>query len=238
MIREYPARDQFRVGPTSTFDDLSFPLELERLESEWLRVTDQESGRDLQFRVVVGRHGFLRGLEGRTTDGGEWPRTWSVNAVTIPTPPRVLIDLPSADAARAFQSETRGSLAKWIGVPLSGEFEFHPPASPAQIAARERTIGGQFPTGFRDFLSITDGLDSKAITIHGHEDVYELDNPFHSLVLIAWDSDDVDDFVVAVSLESGNEAVYRIDVHDDDARPVSLAEDFASFLRDLIGAHH
>lgn len=232
--REYPATGHFRVGPTSTFDDLTFPLEVERLDSEWLQVLDQRSNRELWFRVVIGRHGFLCGLEGRTADGEEWPRDWSVEQ-DLELPERPLVHLPSASEARAFQSEARDRLATLIGSSVPSSVELHPPAGEAAIALREQSIGGRFPAGVR-VLEISDGLDARTIRVHGHADIYGIDNQFLPLALIAWDSDDEDEFIVAISLNGTDEAVYRVNVHDDEAEPSRLAEDFSSFLRERIGA--
>ena len=82
--RKNPTPDTFRVAPTSTFDDLSFPLEVGRLSSVWVTVRDALSERDLQFRVAVGRHGFLLGLEGRTNDGRPWPSEWRIDSISRP----------------------------------------------------------------------------------------------------------------------------------------------------------
>jgi hypothetical protein len=236
LIREYPGVGQFRVGPTSTFDDLSFPLETERLESGWLEVTDVASGRELQFRVAVGRHGFLRGLEGRTTDGGVWPRGWTVDPSALYPTPGPLLTLPPPSEASAFQARARERLAEWLDTKSSDGLQLLPPASSPAIAAREQTLGGSFPNGYRTFLGITDGLETGTLRILGHKDAYDIDSQFLPAIVVAWDADDTDDFVVAVSRDGRDETVYRIDVHDPDARPVPLAPDFASFLRDRVGA--
>ena len=134
--REKPTSSSFRVGPTSTFDDLSFPLEVDRLESEWMRVRDTQSGRDLEFRVVIGRHGFLQGLEGRATDGGPWPSSWSVDPTGHGTS-EPLIRLPSAEAT----AESTAAVTAEIEAALTAEAtqDATPESSPVSIIAAEDT---------------------------------------------------------------------------------------------------
>ena len=228
--REYPGLGRFRIGPTSTTDALSFPLEVERLESEWLRVHDLSSGRDLEFRVVVGRHGFLRGLEGRTVDGGEWPRSWSVEPLSSATPCRETLALPSAEDAAAFRSSAMSHLEAWLGVSIAGAAELWPPATGAAISAREQQIGGRFAPQYRDLLAITDGATISGVRVLGHRDAYQIENATLPALVVAWDADNDEDFVVVLSLDGQDDTPYRIDVHDTEAIPRAMAADLRQYL--------
>src|ERR671918_750319 len=76
VTRDHPSPDALVVNPSSTFDDLLFPLEVTEIASDWVRIRDARSGRDLKFRARVVRSGFLKDLEGITADGGPWPADW------------------------------------------------------------------------------------------------------------------------------------------------------------------
>jgi hypothetical protein len=234
--REFPGKGHFRVGPTSTFDDLSFVLEVDRLESDWLGVRDSASGRDLEFRVVVGRHGFLRGLEGRTVDGGDWPKVWSVDRSALNPRSTALLALPSAAAAEAAQARALAGLSAWIGIEVAGEIVTYPPATTAHVAARERELGGAFPKGYRRFLGFTDGLDAPAIRIHGLRDVYTYDNPDIAAVVVAWADDDLGNYVLIVGLDGRDESIYQANVDAESSDLEVVATDFADLLRHRLGA--
>ena len=231
--REKPTSSSFRVGPTSTFDDLSFPLEVDRLESEWMRVRDTQSGRDLEFRVVIGRHGFLQGLEGRATDGGPWPSSWSVDPTGHGTS-EPLIRLPSAEATAEFERHARERLAKWLGITLPTRLELTPPVSEPAIAARQLELGGRFPGEYLVFLSIVDGVSASGVQVLGCRDAYPIDSPHLAPLVVAWDADDQEDYVVVLSMAGSDEAVYRIDVSDPEAEPHALAARLSDFLRSVM----
>ncbi len=229
--REY-TDSGFRVSPTSTFDDLTFPLEIDRLESAWLAAADVSSGRDLEFRVVLGRHGFLRGLEGRTVDGGQWPREWRLGRVDPDAQAEGLLELPPAAEASAFQVRARDQLSAWLGIPVSSRIELVPPASSGALAQRETEIGGRFPSDVLRFLTITDGMSARGIHIHGHRDMRPIENRQIPALLVAWDADDRDEFLVVVSLDATDNTVYRIDVHETDLRPRPLVDQFSEYVKE------
>jgi hypothetical protein len=83
-------------------------------------------------------------------------------------------------------------------------------------------------------LQITDGLDLVTIRINGIHDLYELDHSTFPGVVIAWDGDDDDDFIVVLSHDGRDQATYRINVHDPEATLVPLATDFREYLRERI----
>jgi hypothetical protein len=226
--RSNPTPETFRVGPTSTFDDLSFPLELERVASEWLPIEDSVTGRMLEFRVVVGRHGFLRGLEGRAVDGLGWPQEWQPRLPLGSTPWNVLA-LPSIEEQARIQEKGRQDVRAWLGAALPDSARVFPPAREVDIARFELRVGGALPARYREFLQITDGLDLVTIRINGIHDVYKVDHSTFPGIVIAWDSDD-DDFIVVLSHDGGDQATYRINVHDPEANPVSFAADFREYL--------
>lgn len=228
--RDHPAPDRYRVHPLSTFDDLSFQLEVGRLESRPLRVTDEATKRDLEFKVIVGRHGFLRGLEGRTLDDQPWPDEWSVE-LPVPRPDKPLMTLPPIDEVAAEQEAARRRLSQWLGVPIRDEVELIPPATEAAIEARQLEIGGRFSSGYRTLLDITDGLSVHGLYVHGHRDARPISNPVMPALLVAWDADDRDEFVVVTSLDPADDGVYRVDVHDETATPHVIADTFAEYLR-------
>ncbi len=229
--RVNPSPGSFRVAPTSTFDDISFPLEVQRIDSDWLALRDALSGRDLEFRVSVGRHGFLRGLEGRTRDGKQWPRSWEVDRSSLKPPHRELLRLPSLDEQRELQDTARRRLSEWLETELPREILLFRPAGEAEIAMGERRFGGRLPEAYRRFLLITDGLDLRdGFGIAGINDAYEIDNAHLPLVHVAWDADDTDEFLVALPHDGRDQAVYRIDVHDPEARPRKIAAEFRGYL--------
>lgn len=86
------------------------------------------------------------------------------------------------------------------------------------------------PAKYREFLKITDGLDLAAMRLHGVNDLYELEGSRLPGIVVALDSDDRDDFVVAIRTDGAGEAVFRIDVHDPEAIARTIAEDFAQYL--------
>ncbi len=235
LDRLTPTPTTFRVGPTSTFEDLSFPLETKRVVSEWVSVRDTLSGRTLEFRVVVGRHGFLRGLEGRTEDEQPWPSTWSADPAALKSLPAGLLDLPALAEQGKGQDMGRRDLTEWLGTALPSSALFVQPATEPMIAAHERRLGGTFPRMFRAFLGITDGLDLDGLRIHGVDDVYEIDNVHMAAWLVAWDADDVDDFIVVVAHDGIDQSVYRINLHrPDETWPARIADDFRGYLRERV----
>jgi hypothetical protein len=232
--RSNPTPDTYRVGPTFTFDDLSFPLELDRVASDWVGIEDSVTGRSLEFRVVVGPHGFLRGLEGRTVDGQPWPSEW-VPQTDAREAPRDVLKLPSIEEQDRIQRTGLEGLRRWLGVPLPASARVLPPATEAEIAAFEVRVGGALPTRFREFLRITDGLDLGPMEeLHGVHDLYEAEGTLLPGIVVAWDSDDEDDFIVVVPHDGRDQATYRINVHDADARPVVIAEDFRRYLQERV----
>jgi hypothetical protein len=228
-IREYPTADSFRVRPESTYENLNFPLEVSRLDSDWLEIIDATSHHRLRFRAAVGRHGFLLGLEGVTLDDGPWPRDWSLVPGDDP-PGDELMTLPSLEESERFQVGARQQLSSWLEVDVPKQMTFYPPAPTAMIAAREIELGAPLPTSFRTFLGIADGFDARPFRLHGYRDVSQIDDPNLPLVLLASDSDDKDEFLVAASL-AGDERIYRIDIHVAEPKPVEIAPDFRAYLR-------
>jgi hypothetical protein len=223
--------DAFRVGPAYTTTDLMFTFDAQRAESRWLRFTDVKSGRELDFRVVVVRGGFLKGLEGRTVDGNPWPEDWAVDPAQAPIeseePPYLV--LPSeADIAKA-QEAARSGLIKWLGLARLGDVETFPPASEAALAARELEVGLYSPS-YRAFLAMTDGFESHLLRVLGYRDSYPLDSVHIPALLVAWDADDQDDYVVAIPIGGSDDQVYRIDVHDESALPRPIAPSLGAYL--------
>jgi hypothetical protein len=232
VVREYPRPDEFRVRPAWTYDNLTFPLEVDRIVSKELVLSDKGSGRQLGFRAVVGRSGFLYGLEGRTLDGEPWPREWDVLATAIDEQVDPLIILPSLEEQSAFTAMAREQLKSWVGCEPPARFALFPPATVAAIASVQERIGSVFSEGFTKFLSVTDGIEGPDLRLFGHRDVYELDEVLQAPIAVGWDSDDVDDFVVAISRFHGDDKVYRIDIHDRGAIPQVIAPGFREYLRD------
>ena len=230
VTREYPGPDQYRAAPTWTFDDLTFPLEIDRIASDPIVIRDEQTGRELEFRAVIGRSGFLRALEGRTMDGGPWPRDWSIATQPATGGDHPKLVLPSLEEQRAFERIAREALRDWLGVQVPKGTELLPPASSAAVAAAESRSGGPFSDDYKRFLAITDGLETPDIRLFGHRDAYVADAAPWPAVAIAWDSYDVDDFIVVLSLDDEDDHVYRIDVHDEGAKPQSIAVDFRSYL--------
>jgi hypothetical protein len=77
---------------------------------------------------------------------------------------------------------------------------------------------------------ITDGLDSDTIRVNGTTDLYEIEGAFPG-ILVAWDSDSRDDFVVVLAHDGYDQRTYRINIGDPGATPVALATDFREYLR-------
>jgi hypothetical protein len=232
--RENPTPDTFRVAPTSTFDDLSFPLKVGRLTSAWVTVRDAVSERVLQFRVAVGRHGFLLGLEGRSDDGRPWPSEWRVDSISLPETAETLA-LPTIEEQRRVQDLGRDALTRWLGTALPPATLVYPPVGEQQIRTNELELHRPLPPSLREFLRITNGLDIGWFRVHAMTELYEIANLDRPLLTVAWDSDEGDDFVVALSPGRGDSPVYRLDVHQPDPpKPVRIAEDFRNYLRERL----
>lgn len=234
IIRENPAQDHFRATPASTKEDRLFPLEVQRLESDWVRLVEQASGRELEFRAVIGPHGFLMGLEGRTLDGAPWPRDWSVRIEDADVPSQPLITLPSAERIERFEREARQRLGEWLGTPVLESVRVSPPGTEAALASRERSLGGRFPPGYRKFLSITDGVRVAGLDIFGHSDARTINTPHLAALMVAWDADNQAEYPVAVALDGEDEAVYRVDPDNPEAVPTRIAESFADYVRHYV----
>ena len=172
--REYPDTDAFRVRPTSSWEDLDFELEVSRIASGWLPVIDRRSGRPLRFRMVVGRHGFILGLEGLTEDGAPWPKDWSVDSEGLSGGPADLLDLPSLEQQRLDDAERRSRLRDWLGSDLQLRSGCTRPRRRPQ--RRQRGAARRAPAGrVRDFMAFS-GADFKDLHLHGHEDIYPLES--------------------------------------------------------------
>jgi hypothetical protein len=226
--RSTPDETSIEFSPEYTTDDLTFPFEMVRLESGWTPVRDLLSGRELQFRVVVVRSGFMS-IQGRTADGGTWPERWKPD-LSVPMDPELRLRLPSREAIERQQREARLALEKWLGGQIARDIETFFPATEAQLAGRELELRGAFPRSLRGLFAISDGLESNEFRLYGHADVYRVDSPHLPALLLAWDSDNRDDFIVAVSLAGGDESVYRLDVHVDVPEAEVIAPDVRTYL--------
>lgn len=230
--REHPTPDSIRVGPTSTFEDLNFVLEVGRLASEWVPVRDVKADRTLEFRVLVARSGFLEALEGRTADGGPWPDEWDlppVDRASSDTPPLVL---PSLSETEQAQRAALAGLVDWLGIPLRNGLTVYPPVTRAAIGLREQDLGVRFSDGYRTFLSIADGIESREFRVLGHVDVYRVED---AGVVVAWDADDAADFLVVQRADGLDERVYRMDAHRAMDAPAEHAISVAAYLRRRLG---
>jgi hypothetical protein len=221
------------VSPDLTTEDLIFPFEVARIESPWTGIQDAVTGRQLQFRVVVVRSGFLKALEGRTSDGTPWPHAWKFDPESRVDSEQRLV-LPSLERSQEQRMLALDKLEQWLGRALP-RLEAFPPASNARLAARESALLGTFPLSLRAFFQITDGIESPLLRVLGHADVYAVDNRHLPALLVAWDGDDRDDFLVVVSLAGSDERVYRLDVHSDDPEPEAIADDFRLYLSARLG---
>jgi hypothetical protein len=226
--RSTPDETSIEFSPEYTTDDLTFPFEMARLESGWTPLRDLLRGRELQFRVVVVRSGFMS-IQGRTADGGTWPEGWKPD-LSVPVDPELRLRLPSREAIERQQREARVTLEKWLGGQMARDMETFPPATEAQLAGRELELRGTFPRSLRGFFAISDGLESNDFRFCGHADVYPVDSPHVPALLLAWDSDNRDDFIVAVSLAGVDESVYRLDVHVDVPEAEVIAPDVRTYL--------
>ena len=232
VTRTRPDETSLRVSPDYTTDDLRFPFEVVRLESGWVPTRDLLSGRGLDFRIVVVRGGFMS-LEGRTADGSPWPEQWKPD-LTVAIDPDLRLRLPSPEAIERQQREARRGLEEWLGGEIPRDMETFPPATEAQLNARELDLRGTFPRSLRELYAISDGLESNELRLFGHADAYTVDNPHLPALLLAWDADNRDDFVVVVSLAGGDESVYRLDVHVDVPAPEAIAPDVRSYLSERL----
>jgi len=178
---------------------------------------------------------FPLGNIGRTADGSIWPEQWSPD-LSRPLEARDRLQLPSAEAIEEQRKGARASLERWLERPVPPSVDTFTPATSAQISERERVLGGSFPTALEQFYLITDGLESNEFRFLGHADAYTVESPYLPALLLAWDSDDRDDFVVVVSLDGHDEAVYRLDVHMDVPKPEVIAVDVREYLADRIPA--
>jgi hypothetical protein len=95
----------------------------------------------------------------------------------------------------------------------------------------------RLPSGYRRFLEIADGADSPVMRILGHRDTYRADDPPFDGIVVAWDSDHADDFLAIVGSDGSDEAVRRLDVHEDPRRLRDLATDMQAYLRARFQEH-
>jgi cell wall assembly regulator SMI1 len=141
-----------------------------------------------------------------------------------------VLRLPSIEEQNETQEQGRRRLGEWLRRSLTKSVRVYSPATEAQISAFEGTVGGALPALFREFLMITDGLDSDTIRVNGTTDLYEIEGAFPG-ILVAWDSDSRDDFVVVLAHDGYDQRTYRINIGDPGATPVALATDFREYLR-------
>jgi hypothetical protein len=227
--RTRPDASHISVQPVSSTADLLFPFDLPRLDSPWVPLRDAVSARILEFRVVVVRPGFFKALEGRSQDGQPWPDKWAVDtSVELPADHR--LRLPPKGDHEGLLRKVRIDLERWLGRDLPQQLDVATPGTEAQIAAREQVFGGHFPVGLKEFWDVTNGLECGDLRVFGYDYAYTVDNPHLPALMLAWDSDDKDDFVVVVSLAGNDETVYRIDIHRDDPRPQAIASDLRNYL--------
>ncbi len=144
--------------------------------------------------------------------------------------------LPSLEEIEAAQRRARAQLEEWLGVTLRTDITLYPPVPEPVVHTRENELGAQFTAQYLRFLSITDGVDSRDIRALSHQDVYLVDDPAFTGVVIAWDSDNTDDFVAVQDLDGRDEAVRRLDVNERDRKLRDLAPDVASYLRVRLGS--
>ncbi len=229
--RERPTSDTFRVSPTSTFEDLNFVLEVTRLQSAWVPVEEVHSGRRLEFRVAVARSGFLEVLEGRTTDGKPWPDVWDVMPPDAQPPEVPPLVLPSLAEIEAAQAHARLELEAWLAIALPPDVTLYPPVTEAAVRLREEDLGVRLTVGHFELLAITDGLEWRQLRVLGHGDLRLLEGPALRGIVVAWDSDDTDDFVIAQAGDGTAETVHRVDVHERRVEPREIAPDVRSYLR-------
>lgn len=233
--RDRPSPNLFSLTPAYSFDDLTMYLEVEGIESVWLPIEDVLSGRTLEFRVIIGRHGFLRALEGRVRDGEPWPDRWDVAEVDPATARQVLFLPPEAEH-RATVEAAKAQLEEWLTMALEPDVKLYPPPSAATLVSREQTLGGSLPPTFREFLSITDGLEFRGLRLLGHRDIYPVDSPRLSALAVAWDADDSDDFLVVVAPGGSDDRVLRLDVHLPEHELLAVADTFRDYLRSELAA--
>jgi hypothetical protein len=235
ISRSSPNSSGFRLAVDSASSALMFDFELPRLESPWVPMPTVSGSPELEFRVVVVRPGFLHGLEGRTADGTPWPLEWHLTA-GYEVPPEQRLQLPPAEAVRARRDLARSVLSSWLGIPVRASIATFPGVSEAQLSARELELHGHLPQALRSFYGMSDGLESRDLRIFELSYIYPVDNPFLPALLLTWDQDDRDEFVVVVSLAGDDERVYRLDIHEEVPKPQALAEDFRAYLSSRIDA--
>jgi hypothetical protein len=233
--RRHPTPDRVTVSPTSAANHLWFPLEVRRLESAWVPAVDSVSGRGLEFRAVVVRSGFLEALEGRTADGDPWPARWRLDPPTHSGQMTAALVLPSLAELDAEHVLAREGLERWLGAELATDVEVFPPPSEAAIARREADLGVRFTPGYRELLTITDGIEARDIRVLSHRDAYRVDDPRFDGLVVVWDGDNADNFVGVLTTDGHDETLRRVDVHARDRELVDVAPSLASHLRDRLG---
>lgn len=231
VTRERPTADTFRVSPTSTFEDLNFVFEVTHLQSAWVPVEDVHSGRRLEFRVAVARSGFLEVLEGRTADGSPWPDVWDAAPPGASPPAVPALVLPSLAEMEVAQARARADLEAWLAIALPPKLTLYPPVTEAAVRLCEEDLGVWLTVQHVELLAITDGLEWRQLRLLGHADLRLLDDPAHRGIVVAWDSDDTDEFIVTQAGDGTDQAVLRVDVHDRKRRRREMAPDLRSYLR-------
>jgi len=85
-------------------------------------------------------------------------------------------------------------------------------------------------------IRVSNGVDLKGTQILGSDDLSEVAHSLFPGVVVAWDSDGQDDFIIALTLDGHDQTVYRLDLHDHDPNPRPIAADFREYLRHRVGS--
>ena len=198
--------------------------------SPWISLIAMPSARQVELQLVVTEAGILE-INGRTADGGRWPKTWSTRTDDLATirSQAPWLDLPTdvdTDAGRCAAEET---IEAWLGKPAAelgphAHLSARPPAIAAAIDALAEAQRFRLPGAYRSLLEAADGIEIGQLVILGTADAYRLDmvGPAR-LVIVPPDEDGV------LTLAETGEVV-RVAIDDPSSDGFVIAPDLRAWL--------
>jgi hypothetical protein len=184
--------------------------------------------------TLMGLYASLRGMV-ETIMGGD--RDFSGRAERVRAVPLAELRLPTADEVLTEHRRAAQVIERWLADAGLGDaglgdrwpgLSAEPPASDVAIQAFEAREGFVAPTAYRALLRVANGVDLGHITVLGTSDVYRLDMPGPSRLVIS----PPDGRGTVVLRESG--AVEWIDLDDPAGIGQILAVDLRTWVVDRL----
>jgi hypothetical protein len=198
--------------------------------SPWISLIAMPSARQVELQLVVTEAGILE-INGRTADGGRWPKKWSTRTDDLTTirSQAPWLDLPTdaeTDAARRAAVQT---IEAWLGEPdarawSSWHLSAHQPAIAAAIDTLSEAQRFRLPDAYRSLLESADGIEIGQLVIFGAADAYRLDMVGPARLVICPPDEDG----VLTLAETGE--VFRVAIDDPSSEGLVIAPDLRAWL--------